>query len=65
VVKALGTGLAIDLRSFEAFAETSRFAPVMNLDGWFVTAVDAGDRYHCAVAARRPSIVLVGQVPTQ
>jgi 4'-phosphopantetheinyl transferase len=42
VIKALGTGLAMDLRSFEAF----------NMEGWFVRALSLEDGYHGAVAVR-------------
>lgn len=52
VIKALGTGLATDLRSFEAFASPSRFEPVTNLDGWFVTALPLDDGYAGALCAR-------------
>jgi 4'-phosphopantetheinyl transferase len=42
VIKALGTGLAMDLRSFEAFA----------MEGWFVRALSLEAGYYGAVAVR-------------
>jgi 4'-phosphopantetheinyl transferase len=42
VIKALGTGLAVDLRSFEAFA----------MEGWFVRALSVDSGYYGAVAVR-------------
>lgn len=66
VIKALGTGLAIDLRSFEAFAAPDEFRPVTNLDGWFVRALPVVAGYHAALAAGDPRcrVIVAGQIET-